>query len=549
MKKCLMCNTDFNGKRNDTLFCSNSCKAKHWRLKKEGQLNRLAPLPDINTPPTKQELTELVFNDVIETNQTQNTEKTEKEKEYKNDNNNDKKSTNTNQKINAEANHNTNLILNTNNQTKPFINKTVQVPNPNYQLTEKKLNQCRADIKTCNIELQNIEQQITDWQSKNGNSCFTIGAGSGAVLGYQLGSSENTKGKKKTDDKRLLYAFLGVILGLGAGAALKSATEESREKNKSEALQKLKQMQTEYQYYLGKLKIQEKEIFTQLQKEKPQLEKTITLLNPAFGIEPPKPSNIATTTKNTNTQTNTNTSTNQSQKLLQTPQQKQSLETDKISSMQSVAGMKYRLLNFKNKWLDFFGLPQTNFFCVIHGMSGEGKTNFSIQFAKYLAENFGNVLYISGEEGFAPTFQQKIKTLGAAIPNLYAADIRTGQDILKDVPNKYHFIIIDSINNMNIDPELMKVIRNKFKQSGIIAICQSTKDGKIRGSYQIVHDSDITVHVIKGMATTTKNRFKEKEQSFDVFEVYRKKDNHNSTIKPLNKQNDEDGLDEFRNTV
>lgn len=537
MKKCLMCNTNFNGKRNDTLFCSNSCKAKHWRLKKEGQLNGLAPLPSIMTPPTKLELTELVFNDVIETNQTQSLEKTEKEKEYKNDDNNyDKKSTNTN------------LILNTNNQTKPFINKTVQVPNPNYQLTEKKLNQCRADIKTCNSELQNIEQQITDWQSKNGNSCFTIGAGSGAVLGYQLGSSENTKGKKKSDDKRLLYAFLGGILGLGAGAALRSATEESREKNKNEALQKLKQTQTEYQYYLVKLKIQEKELLAQLQKEKPQMEKTITLLNPAFGIESPKPNTSVTTTKKSNTQANTNTSTNLSQILSQTPQQKQSLETDKISSMQTVAGMKYHLLNFKNKWLDFFGLPQTNFFCVIHGMSGEGKTNFSIQFAKYLAENFGNVLYISGEEGFAPTFQQKIKTLGAAIPNLYAADIRTGQDILKDVPNKYHFIIIDSINNMNIDPELMKVIRNKFKQSGIIAICQSTKDGKIRGSYQIVHDSDITVHVVKGIATTTKNRFKEKEQTFDVFEVYRefqlKKEN-----KKFNLNLNDNTLDELRNTI
>jgi hypothetical protein len=546
MKKCLMCETPFNGKRNDTLFCSNSCKAKHWRLKKEGQLNGLAPLPDINTPPTKQELTELVFNDVIETNQTQNPEKTEKEKEYKNDNNNDKKNTNLNQKIITEPNHNTNLILNTNNQTKPFINKTVQVPNPNYQLTEKKLNQCKADIKTCISELQNIEQQITDWQSKNGNSCFTIGAGSGAVLGYQLGSSENSKGKKKTDDKRLLYAFLGGILGLGAGAALRSVTEESREKNKNEALQKLKQMQTEYQYYLGKLKIQEKELLAQLQKEKPQIEKTITLLNPAFGIEPPKPNTIATTTKNTSTQANT--STNLSQILSQTPPQKQSLETDKISSMQTVAGMKYHLLNFKNKWLDFFGLPQTNFFCVIHGMSGEGKTNFSIQFAKYLAENFGNVLYISGEEGFAPTFQQKIKTLGAAIPNLYAADIRTGQDILKDVPNKYHFIIIDSVNNMNIDPELMKAIRNKFKQSGIIAICQSTKDGKIRGSYQIVHDSDITVHVVKGIATTTKNRFKEKEQTFDVFEVYRefnlKKEN-----KKFNLNLNDNTLDELRNTI
>ena len=203
-------------------------------------------------------------------------------------------------------------------------------------------------------------------------------------------------------------------------------------------------------------------------------------------------------------------------------------------------------MNFKGKWLNFFGLPQTNFFCVLHGMSGEGKTNFSIQFAKYLAENFGNVLYVSGEEGFAPTFQQKIKALGAnTVARLYAADIRTGEEILTEIPNKYHFIVIDSVNNMDIDPDMMKEIRRKYKQSGIIAICQSTKDGKIRGSYQIVHDSDIAVKVVNGIAITTKNRFKEKHQEFDVFAAYGKpKLNDSKNYKP-----NEDSELNFMNTV
>jgi hypothetical protein len=105
---------------------------------------------------------------------------------------------------------------------------------------------------------------------------------------------------------------------------------------------------------------------------------------------------------------------------------------------------------------------------------------------------------------------------------LYAADIRTGQELLTDIPNKYHFIIIDSLNNMGIDSDVMKAIRNRFKQSGIIAICQSTKDGKMRGSYEIVHDSDIAVKVVNGIAITSKNRFKEKNMEFDVFAAYGK---------------------------
>lgn len=163
---------------------------------------------------------------------------------------------------------------------------------------------------------------------------------------------------------------------------------------------------------------------------------------------------------------------------------------------------------------------------------------------------FGNVLFVSGEEGFAPTFQQKVKLLGADIKNLYAGNIRTGKELVQEVPNnKFHFIVIDSLNNMGIDPEMMRQIRKKFKDSAIIAICQNTKDGKVRGSYEIMHDSDIIVKVADGMAVTIKNRFKEKNMTFDVFEVLRKKDNKVISINRKSESGNSEMDSDLRNTI
>ena len=71
---------------------------------------------------------------------------------------------------------------------------------------------------------------------------------------------------------------------------------------------------------------------------------------------------------------------------------------------------------------------------------------------------------------------------------------------------------------MKIDADKMKKIRIRYKNSALITISQSTKDGKMRGSYEIVHDCDIAVKVDNGIATTTKNRFMEKGMTFNVFE-------------------------------
>ncbi len=41
----------------------------------------------------------------------------------------------------------------------------------------------------------------------------------------------------------------------------------------------------------------------------------------------------------------------------------------------------------------------------------------------------------------------------------------------------------------------------------------------MRGSYEIVHHCDMAVNVEKGIAISTKNRFKDKGMSMEVFKV------------------------------
>lgn len=556
MKNCLMCGESFSGKRKDSVFCSNSCKAKHWEQKKNGKVNplegikvessfnkqkeKILPVPRSVDAQDLEPFLNLITDDATNGN--------------------------------ASDFSNTQLLLNKTEKKEikepeiilpeKFVLKIVKENNLQCIVQKEKLEQCRKDIVTCENEIKKLQDQIEAEKNRNGNGIYVASAGSGALIGYKLGEPTEKKAQKKSpqkNDNRILYTFLGGLFGMGLGRIIDSATEDGREQAKKEKIQQYQKLIAELQSYLPNLKQQEKQLMMQNFGLPQYINKEQKVLNPAYTqalilkeqqrkrLEKniiDRSLAVQESLSGLNEVKNPASPLN----ILKLPN---NLETDKISSMQNVANLKFRLLNFTGKWFEFFGQPQTNFFCVIHGMSGEGKTNFSIQFAKYLAENFGNVLYISGEEGFAPTFQKKIKTLGANIPHLYAADIRTGQELLTDIPNKYHFIIIDSLNNMGIDPEVMRAIRNKFKQSGIIAICQSTKDGKMRGSYEIVHDSDIAVKVVNGIAITSKNRFKEKNMEFDVFAAYRKNGENKSGLKLLNNRSaDSDRLmDDFKNTI
>ena len=71
---------------------------------------------------------------------------------------------------------------------------------------------------------------------------------------------------------------------------------------------------------------------------------------------------------------------------------------------------------------------------------------------------------------------------------------------------------------MHIGAQELKELRKIYANSALITISQSTKDGKIRGSNEIVHDSDIAISVSDGIAKTEKNRFLERDRTYKIFE-------------------------------
>ena len=498
MKPCKQCGQPIGSdRRKDSLFCSNSCKAKYHELKTEnqnykgylgslkmqpkGSIKQADPQPEI---PPAEELEELEpFRNIL--------------------NGVDKPLSEPQKTIRKEI-----IVL-----PQQYITNQLSVPNPKYNAIKKELDEFRFMIQNNVARINWLNDQIQVENAKNGSGIYVTSGVAGAALGYWVMEDNNPNKKKiKPEDNtaKIVGSVVLGLFGLFIGNAIDSGVKPARDKQKAETIKKYKQEILKHQEYLAKLRPHEKALTIELAKHPEFLLEEQRSLNPAY-----------TEALNKNVLQNSEVST-ENGLAITLGGIKNPLETDKILSAQNMATQQIPLLNFKNKWLDFIGQPQTNFFMVVHGMSGEGKTHFTIQLAKYLAERFGNVLYVSGEEGFAPTMQKKIQDMGAMVPKLYVGDFRTGAELLKEVKNKYHFIIIDSINNMDIQPELMKAIRQRFKKSGFIAVCQSTKDDKIRGSYQIVHDSDITVKVNNGIAITTKNRFKQKGTEFDIFAAYNK---------------------------
>lgn len=193
-----------------------------------------------------------------------------------------------------------------------------------------------------------------------------------------------------------------------------------------------------------------------------------------------------------------------------------------IITSEDLVAMQFTALDFNGKWKAFLGCPSNNFYCIVHGMAGEGKSTFSIQFAKYLTDNLGLGLYISAEEGISQTLQGKFLHTNSGSPSLHVVELKNFNDILRVVrAEKYRFIFIDSLQHLKIDASQMRELRARYSNSAFISISQSTKSGTMRGSAEHAHDSDIVIEVVKGLASTTKNRFLEKGKTYDVFEIMR----------------------------
>jgi hypothetical protein len=214
-------------------------------------------------------------------------------------------------------------------------------------------------------------------------------------------------------------------------------------------------------------------------------------------------------------------------------QRGEELEQAKISGVMGAAELieyKYDSYNFDGKWKDLMGCPAKSFHCMVFGRPKNGKSIWSFQFANYLTR-FGKVLYIAAEEGFSATLQQKLAEFGGVSDNMYFANYRNFEQIREALKqNNYEFVVIDSINFINLEPEDVEILKSENKKTAFITIQQATKGGQFRGSQQFAHNCDIIIEVIEGVAHHTGRYAAPSEmQIFDNPQFKSKKVGNNSS--------------------
>lgn len=174
----------------------------------------------------------------------------------------------------------------------------------------------------------------------------------------------------------------------------------------------------------------------------------------------------------------------------------------KVLGLKQLLQRKYTFLdNLPPEIVDSFGKLVDNFIMIIWGMSGNGKSNFMMQFLKAIMPH-GKVLYVGLEEGFEASMQFNAER------NLVEAE-HTGKIEFADHEMTYdalvaklkkkkspRFIIIDSVQYWNISYDQYKTLKETFKRKSFIFISHAS--GKLpdgRTADKIRYDAGIKVRV------------------------------------------------------
>lgn len=175
-----------------------------------------------------------------------------------------------------------------------------------------------------------------------------------------------------------------------------------------------------------------------------------------------------------------------------------------IMTAEEVANQHFDLLPFSGRWQQLIGSPAKNFIMMLHGEPGSGKTTFMLKFVKYLC-SFGKVLYVSSEEYNSATLTMKVRE---HFPNLSIPSnlhFSSHPDVVNT--GDYDFVILDSVNDLGLDLQGFKAMRQKSPDTAFIFTLQHTKNGQFRGGKEWEHEAEIAGEVSDGKVQIYKNRY------------------------------------------
>ena len=150
-------------------------------------------------------------------------------------------------------------------------------------------------------------------------------------------------------------------------------------------------------------------------------------------------------------------------------------------SVSNILNKKFKTMPFEGTWWDSFGEPSHEFSALVWGDSGNGKTDFMLQFAKYLC-NFGRVAYNSMEEGVSHTFQMGMERhFMQSVEGKFILLDREPWDEMVERMKKHKspdFLIVDSVQYMGVNRNKYKELKEYMREKGKGLLFLSHAQGK-----------------------------------------------------------------------
>lgn len=194
---------------------------------------------------------------------------------------------------------------------------------------------------------------------------------------------------------------------------------------------------------------------------------------------------------------------------------------NKVITVGELYEKEFDLYHFSNPYNMIFGQPEKCFLAMMYGEKGSGKSTFALEFADYFQrQEFGNVLYLSLEEGASYTFVTKAQRNNVT-PEITISETNRPEEI-KKMAQAYQLIIIDSVNTANLTKEDIELIISyrRMYNSCFLLLYQATKAGDYKGDSGIAHEADIVLEAKDGIIFCQKNRygnFRENEYQIRAF--------------------------------
>lgn len=150
----------------------------------------------------------------------------------------------------------------------------------------------------------------------------------------------------------------------------------------------------------------------------------------------------------------------------------------RVFSVRDILTTKYNIVDFDGAWKDFCGQPELSGCWIIYGESGNGKTSFAMQLAKYLMR-WEKVWYNSLEEGKSRSIERVVirNKMEEGANSFHLLHKIPMVDLYPMLHRKHspNVVFIDSLQYMNMKAEEVKELVDTFPNKLFIFISHANK--------------------------------------------------------------------------